>query len=175
MLYLTTNMRIEKVKRDQGNEAAKRCEAFNKHLLEIGIGRQGGVKSEDVLCDPAWTLKEDTVDQLIEEIFGDLRDVKVTADEAKLLNRCILAPTNEQCNIVNDRCMELFHVSVSDTTTTIHASKPDPYLPCMAVSPTAAFWTHCLLLLPLLYINSHTTTKRDDLPQPRLPQCISQW
>jgi len=52
------------------------------------------------------------VDQLILEIFGDLTNLNVTSDKAKLLNRCILSPTNEQCNIVNDRCMELFKVSL---------------------------------------------------------------
>ena len=41
VLHLTTNMRIEKVLREQGQKAAQRCEAFSKRLLDIGIGRGG--------------------------------------------------------------------------------------------------------------------------------------
>ena len=78
------------------------------------------MKSEDVLCDPAWRLQEDTVDQLIKEIYGDLEDVRVSSDKKKLLERCILASTNEQCNIVNDRCMELFHVSLASVQASNH-------------------------------------------------------
>ena len=112
VLHLTTNMRIEKVLKREGPEAADRCSRFNQRLLDTGIGRVNGVKSEDVLCDPAWRLKDDTVDQLIKEIYGDLDDLQVTSDHAFLLGRCILAATNEQCSVVNDRCMELFHVSL---------------------------------------------------------------
>ena len=104
VLRLKINMRVQRL---QGLNATEQ-RLFAEFLLKVGDGEVPVAPgTEDLIQIPAEMLAVTQDAQgLITEIFGDLR--LYDGDHSRLVECAILAPRNEDVDMINDLCTDIF-------------------------------------------------------------------
>ena len=115
-LQLRTNMRAMVLLQTLGEEAAGRQRAWASYLLAVGEGREGRA-GQDLRLPDDLVVPGENVQDLVRDVYGDLRNDPAARLPETLIHRCILTPKNVDMQRINDCIMQLMsgqeHVSLS--------------------------------------------------------------
>jgi len=119
--HLHENMRVQRLLAQGGATVvidAQQQQAWAEYLQHIGEGTEQvfpEVGEEAILIPEDMCFQGDTIDSLVNEVYGDLgrfTDSKPRNDY--IIQRAILTPLNEDVNIINTAIMNQFDLTTPD-------------------------------------------------------------
>jgi len=119
--HLHENMRVQRLLAQGGATAtvnAQQQQAWADYLQRIGEGTEQvfpKVGEEAILIPEDMCCQGDTIDSLVDEIYGDLgRFIDLQSRNEHIIQRAILTPLNEDVDSVNTAIMNWFDLSTPD-------------------------------------------------------------
>ena len=104
---LTINERAKKAGREGDAASEREIEDYSNLLLQIGDGRDLNVGDEVMLPIGNIPLLY-SQEELVQRVYGAIaEDPDIVEDTQYMMERCILAPTNAQCDVINKKVAAL--------------------------------------------------------------------
>jgi hypothetical protein len=120
---LHENMRVQRLLAQGGANAtgdAQQQQAWANYLQRIGEGTEqvfSEVGEEAILIPEDMCCQGDTIDSLVDEVYGDLgRFTDSQSRNEHIIQRAILSPLNEDVNSTNTAIMNRFDLTTPDGT-----------------------------------------------------------
>ena len=120
---LHQNMRVARLQTAGDVAGAQELQGFADYLQRLGEGTEQvypAVGEDCVLIPPVMHCsggEAATVENLIEDVYGELRDINNVAQRIKFITeRAILAPLNQFVDFLNNRIMSAFEFTNADGT-----------------------------------------------------------
>ena len=115
VLPLRINMRVQRLLAQGGEgaaEQARRLQAFADYLGNIGNGTERvypDIGENAILIPPELCCRGNTIEDLIEEVYGGLRLIHDPVRRAEyIIERAILTPLNDDVDALNVRITDMF-------------------------------------------------------------------